>query len=58
MAKIAENGENGKHGQNGEFLMGFQIPAWVPRPERTKGAKDEVPRPERPSSRSQGSEGP
>ena len=31
---------------------------WVTRPERPKGAKDEVKRPEGPSARSQGPEGP
>ena len=32
--------------------------AWVAQPERPKGAKDEVKRPEGPSARSQGPEGP
>ena len=32
--------------------------AWVTRPERSKGAKDEVKRPEWPPSRSRGPEGP
>ena len=32
--------------------------AWVTRPERPKGAKDEVKRPEGPPTRSRGPEGP
>ena len=32
--------------------------AWVSRPERPKGAKDEVKRPEGPPTRSRGPEGP
>ena len=32
--------------------------AWVTRPERLKGAKDEVKRPEGPSTRSRGPKGP
>ena len=32
--------------------------AWVTRPERPKGAKDEVKRPEGPPTRSRGQEGP
>ena len=32
--------------------------AWVTRPERPKGAKDEVKRPEGPPARSRGPEGP
>ena len=38
-----------------EVLVNF---AWVTRPERPKGAKDEVKRPEGPPPRSQGPEGP
>ena len=38
-----------------EVLVTF---AWVTRPERPKGAKDEVKRPEGPPTRSQGPEGP
>ena len=38
-----------------EVLVNF---AWVKRPERPKGAKDEVKGPEGPPTRSQGPEGP
>ena len=38
-----------------EVLVNF---AWVTRPERPKGAKDEVKRPEGPQVRSRGPEGP
>ena len=38
-----------------ELLVNF---AWVTRPERPKGAKDEVKRPEWPPARSRGPEGP
>ena len=38
-----------------EVLVTF---AWVTRPERPKGAKDEVKRPEGPPTRSRGPEGP
>ena len=38
-----------------EVLVNF---AWVTQPERPKGAKDEVKRPEGPPARSQGPEGP
>ena len=40
------------------FLSAFQLPAWVTRPERPKGAKDEVNRPEGPPTRGWGPEGP
>ena len=39
-------------------LSNDHIIAWVTRPERPKGAKDEVKRPEGPPTRSRGAEGP
>ena len=52
---MVKNGPNGKTWSKkaGLTLSGLDVP-----PERPKGAKDEVKRPEEPSARSRGLEGP
>ena len=40
MQKIAGNVENQR--KTPKITRAFQLPAWVPRPERPKAAKDEV----------------
>ena len=54
MPKINKNAKNSQNAKNAQFSRAFQLPARVSRPERPKGAKDEVG----PPTRSHGPEGP
>ena len=64
-SKMVKNGRNGDILDSSVIFFYFsnalsnhRTIAWVPRPERLKGVKDEVRRPEGPPARSRGREGP
>ena len=51
--KITKKAENAKMPKMAKMLkIAFQIPAWVTRPDRPKSAKDKVPSPEGPLTKS------